>query len=425
VVAVAPASGSHAATGALDPTFGRQGVARVSLGSLKHCCPRPPNLVARQPGRGSLVTAQTDSGGGDPGFVVIARFDRRGRLDRSFGNGGLVVLGYSDAYFGGSQIVVRRDGRIVVGGTAFFYNPLAPPAGPLVLVQLTPDGAVDRSFGTDGYVTFAPAREQPAGSSMATYIHLLMTDDGGLLAAATASESGFEGTTSRTMLVRFNPDGSLDTNFGPDGTRPLRDAAGVWTRGFGGTLFGTGTFRASGGFGSAVYAFTPSGAPDPTFGQQGMAILPGANRVIRDIAVGDDGGPVVVAEENNGEDTLLLRFLSDGRPDRRFQRGCARPMRSSWRLGATALLADGTLVTARQHLGTGRRRRFFGRVLRLDRRGCLRRRRHHVRLSHVIIGEPFVDGRRKPLVAAIDPGVLADDRTNRPPRLLLMRLRRP
>lgn len=121
------ASGTLAAAPGLDPGFGDGGVARAPfrLEGPEGVSAYGGVPVARQPDGKRLVAAQLDYGEGEPSAAVVARFDRRGRLDRSFGRRGRLrllypgprdLLGGAQTTFTVASILVQRDGRIVLAG---------------------------------------------------------------------------------------------------------------------------------------------------------------------------------------------------------------------------------------------------------------------------------------------------------------------
>jgi uncharacterized delta-60 repeat protein len=104
---------------------------------------RIKDLTFDRQGRLLLAGAQDDR-------VAISRLLPDGRLDRSFGAGGLVrtrVGVYSEA----DRIGVEADGRIVVAGLSrpCPYGSECRRGGAIALRYL-PDGSLDRSFGDRG-----------------------------------------------------------------------------------------------------------------------------------------------------------------------------------------------------------------------------------------------------------------------------------
>ena len=141
-LAAAPAG---AAPGDLDPSFSNDG--RVST------LTSPDTFVARavavQPdGRIVVAGYSCDTGTcgptGDSSFRLV-RYTADGGLDTDFGMGGMVTTpigaGRSQAY----DVLVRPDGKIVVGGVASMD--LADP-GSFALARYLPDGRLDTGFGS-------------------------------------------------------------------------------------------------------------------------------------------------------------------------------------------------------------------------------------------------------------------------------------
>ncbi len=79
----------------------------------------------------------------------VFRLTSDGALDSSFGAGGKVQIdfGRSDADIG-NAVVVLPDGSVIVGGSS--NNAIGD--SDFALVMLTPDGAIDTNFGTDGFI---------------------------------------------------------------------------------------------------------------------------------------------------------------------------------------------------------------------------------------------------------------------------------
>src|SRR3954451_18503579 len=141
------AAPAAAGPGDLDPSFSNDG--RVST------LTSPDTFVARavavQPD-GRIVVAGYSCGTGtcgptgDSSFRIV-RYTADGGLDTDFGMGGMVTTpigaGRSQAY----DVLVRPDGRIVVGGVAS-RDPADP--GSFALAAYRPDGRLDPDFGVGG-----------------------------------------------------------------------------------------------------------------------------------------------------------------------------------------------------------------------------------------------------------------------------------
>ena len=134
-------------TGKLDRTFGERGVLRVPFreGALKMVvAPNGHILLALGERRGALF-GSTDE-------LVLADYMRAGRLDRSFGNGGIArsQLPTGPRYRSAIPTAITFDGSgdtIVVGEHSILTTDV--PAGDGFLARYTPHGR-DCSFGEGG-----------------------------------------------------------------------------------------------------------------------------------------------------------------------------------------------------------------------------------------------------------------------------------
>lgn len=139
--------------GTFDPRFGSQGMARVDASRQRGCrwCSVGQALARDRYGRiivsGAVLPNRptreftADQAGGQPAALV--RFRRNGKLDRSFGRGGVVSsrIAGNRGFRGGLGVAIQRNGRIVVAGQWF---------SKLALARYRPNGARDRSFFGNG-----------------------------------------------------------------------------------------------------------------------------------------------------------------------------------------------------------------------------------------------------------------------------------
>jgi uncharacterized delta-60 repeat protein len=132
--------------GELDPSFGSEGIARVTAA-------RPIGVrgVTIDPaGRILLLGTSSREPGKDDGAVVRLLAD--GTPDTGFGSGGVVTVGFDDLSPYGwdhfSEAVVQTDGRIVVMGRRETTWP--HENGLTLVVRLREDGTLDPSFDDDG-----------------------------------------------------------------------------------------------------------------------------------------------------------------------------------------------------------------------------------------------------------------------------------
>src|SRR5262249_8723979 len=129
--------------------------------------------------------------------AVVARYNADGTPDRTFDGDGLVVLDFGRHRGGAAAVAVQADGTAVIPGSdggAGLHVARSIPAGR----TFDGDGQVFASFGGLGVSATA----------------LAVQADGKLVVAGTWSVSG---TPYRTVLARYNRDGSADRTFDGDG----------------------------------------------------------------------------------------------------------------------------------------------------------------------------------------------------------------
>jgi uncharacterized delta-60 repeat protein len=291
--------------GRLDPSFGSGGIVLDQFG---------PNgqflglsAVAAGPA-GSIISAGlTELGYG------VARLRPDGSFDTSFGSGGVgeVDPGYATEV---NRVAVAPDGKILVAGRV---NDVQHASGGYALVRFNADGSLDRSFGSNGVIS--------GRFGWPDYVRGLVVQPDGKPVLMLKSES------VANLVLRYLPDGTLDPSFGTNGVAevhapPPTDLA----------LAPNGDLIVAGGGdnGSAemyAAAFLPNGEPDRAFGKDGMTVVPPwrdphprhqPSNWADTVTVQPDG-KVVLAGENDGGDATcgnseLARFLPNGRLDPNF-----------------------------------------------------------------------------------------------------------
>ena len=124
-----------------------------------------------------------------------------GDLDRTFGGDGTVVTDVGgDDY--PSDVVVQRDGKIVVVGVSFL-----PIGSAFVITRYTASGALDRTFGDGGI-------SRPDFGGLGWGMAVASQADGKIVVAGQGTRPG---GNFDFVLARYNADGSLDASFDGDG----------------------------------------------------------------------------------------------------------------------------------------------------------------------------------------------------------------
>jgi uncharacterized delta-60 repeat protein len=193
-----------------------------------------------------------------------------GALDESFGSGGVAtVAGAGMAGPLALQLLQNAGGveeRIVVATSVPHGSPT--PTWTASLLCLTPDGSLDTAFGESGVVTTAipGARDTFLG-------HVVIDGSHRIVAVGVLRLSG--GTENDILAVRYLENGTPDPDFADHGTLRQDWLVGHHTLSSvavhpNGTILAAGYTYAS-TYTLTTWRFTDSGAPDPSFGVDGMA----------------------------------------------------------------------------------------------------------------------------------------------------------
>ena len=88
--------------------------------------------------------------------LVVARFTQDGEVDTSFGSGGLVYVdaARTGESMEDARIAIQSDGRIVVGGTVVGTMAPSVPFRRIALARLTQEGQLDTRFAPGGVTSF-------------------------------------------------------------------------------------------------------------------------------------------------------------------------------------------------------------------------------------------------------------------------------
>jgi len=159
----------------------------------------------RRHGAVSLVvrgTAEASARQGEATVTTLVR-GKPGSIDTSFGVDGTFTFDKADSEATG--VVVRSDGKIVLGGRA---------GEELALVQLLEDGTVDASF-NEGATTI-----KPPGNGVLSTTNLVADGDGAISVVMLNSVDG--SVEPRAHVFRVTRSGAPDATFGTGGTGVVR-----------------------------------------------------------------------------------------------------------------------------------------------------------------------------------------------------------
>lgn len=241
------------AAGDLDTTFGTNGVTITHINGND----TPNGMALRADGK-FFVIAEADFMSSSQSVMLLYNAD--GTLDVSFGSSGVEVLTPFNVGFAGqaTAVALQSDGKPVVAG---FLNTGGNKN--FAVTRYFSDGSVDTGFGVNGVVTTPVSLsfdDEPTS--------LAIQSDGKIVAAGHTQNIDF-------ALVRYESDGTLDTNFGVGGVVttnfPIGSSGGVDVANdvivqSDGKIVAAG--RSAGRFGVARY--NNNGSLDSTFGVGGV-----------------------------------------------------------------------------------------------------------------------------------------------------------
>jgi uncharacterized delta-60 repeat protein len=263
-------------------------------------------------GREEAAPLPDGNWGGDD-FVAL-RYLPDGRLDRSFGTEGRVIVKFSDLGDSAQAVAIQPDGKIVLAGTAF---------GVVAFVRLNPDGSLDETFDGDG--GDANGKIELDDSNIESAQAVLITPDGKILGAGNS-----DGGT--VALIRLLADGSRDASFDGDSGTGNGEVISEWSIGYeifhSVALTDEGKILAAGAadgqdLHALVARYNDDGTSDGSFGDGGLVFTPGP-RDSATAVIPLPGGEVAVGGQSRGgdhSDIAIFALNSDGTFDTSAARG--------------------------------------------------------------------------------------------------------
>jgi len=308
--------------GTLDTSFGTGGLVALDFGNN---ITEFGNAIALQ-GDGKIVVAgEAVDSMANTNDCAVARYNPDGTFDTSFGAGGHVILdmGVGPSGFNYPDhcqaVAVQTDGKIVVAGTTDTPINLSDVA----VARLNADGTLDGTFGLTGVVL---SNLQPFSFDFGNAVAI--QPDGKIIVAGYSNIFG--PTRDDIAILRYNPDGSVDTGFGINGL-VLADFGNMSNYGNAVAIQPDGKIAVAGysvdliNFDKefTVARFNANGSVDSTFGSGGGVIteFDAVNNTPdegRSIALQSDGKIVVAGTIGGFPKFAMARYLNDGSLDFTF-----------------------------------------------------------------------------------------------------------
>jgi uncharacterized delta-60 repeat protein len=268
---------------------------------------------------GKIVATGTATTPGSTNFGTV-RLNANGTLDDTFGNGGIVVTDFLGGNDAASDVIVDKDGNVVVIGGA---TPFATGGGGYrrwVMARYTPAGTLDTTFDGGGDFSGKVSHDFQVAATAET---IVQQSDGKYLIGGLIDD--------QWTLARFENDGSLDATFGSGGKTTVPGLVGDPLADYGMAVQSDGKIVLGGHHVSdsgadaffAATRFLPDGTLDLNFGSDGVAITAapgdasGSDLVLqRDgkiLLVGGNGVLTLVRYENDLPDAPTFAVLgADG-----------------------------------------------------------------------------------------------------------------
>jgi uncharacterized delta-60 repeat protein len=288
--------------GSLDTSFGGEGYVVTDVATARW------GVALQSDGKIVAVGYVTVSPTSET--IAITRFNTNGTLDSTFGSGGKVLANIG--LYGltrGTAVAIQPDGKILISGTSAPFQTFPPvPLGYQgVVARYLNNGTLDSSFGNGGIFRLEMSDATKAQS-------LALQADGKVLIGGYRDSSN--GSLSpASLLVRLNPNGTLDTSWDTDGYA-LGTASASGPNLFSVAVPANGRVVAV-AEGNAVYRFNADGSPDTSFDGDGVRQTALESAVPYKVlaAVGDR---IIVVGTGPGNPFAISRFLSDGSLDNSF-----------------------------------------------------------------------------------------------------------
>ncbi len=282
---------------------------------MRHALPgrvhakRPICSVTARPKRISLVSAVVAY------FIVSLVYAAPGSLDLTFGfgNGKVITPITTNADDNAHAVVIQPDGKIVVVGACG-----TPTVRDFCVARFERSGALDTTFSSDGKSI------TPVGTGNSDAYAVAIQTDGKIVVAGQCGNVG----TRDFCLVRYNPNGTVNANFGSNGQVVTAvgtgdDALEAIAIQHDGKIVAAGTCALGGEDAFCVVRYNADGSLDTTFSGDGRVItsVTTDRDFARALALQADGKIVVAGYCGDTSVSVAfcaVRYLSTGTLDNSF-----------------------------------------------------------------------------------------------------------
>jgi uncharacterized delta-60 repeat protein len=296
---------------------------------------------------GNLVVAESFEVSGDP-VIKFRKYSPAGTLVSSFGTGGVLTIDKSSgtSLEEAHGIAELSDGSLIAIYTVRTFG--MSSSTQQYLLKLTSNGAIDTSFGTNGYGTIST-------SPNTNVRNLEVLTNGSVIVLVSTYGQG----ATINELKKFTSTGVADSAFGTSGTLTLSQSEYDFAVNSADSIFVGGS--TSGSSSSAtVKKYTSAGVLDTAWATSGVVTLTGVGSQGDSLSVmsvaTDASNKIYVAVrastmQSMNSTSKLFRLLADGTNDSSFGSGTLLSSPSSPYVQEILVLADGNVVLSSMNMG--------------------------------------------------------------------------
>lgn len=283
--------------------------------------------------------------------AIIQRYLSNGILDNTFGVDGIDKISIKDKAAILNQIAIQSDGQIIGVGTLYIYDSRLITEEDMFTIRLNTDGSLDHNFGNQGKLISDFGSDERSRD-------IAIQNDGKILLAGEI----FNGLDFDIVVVRYNPNGSLDTSFNKTG-KVITDAESsefaksISIQSDGRIVVG-GIRYNDNNADIILIRYNPDGSIDKSFDTDGKVITDlGFDEQTKDLSIYPNGKIVLGADyyDTAQSDIAILRYNIDGSLDKSFNATGIVFFDTGYDeyIGALNLQGDDKiLVTGNQYKGT-------------------------------------------------------------------------
>jgi uncharacterized delta-60 repeat protein/LPXTG-motif cell wall-anchored protein len=202
------------ASGSLDNTFGTSGIKDMTNVSIGGQSLRIDTMHPGVAGPSGTFFFQARLNDGNYTRGIV-KFTAAGALDTTFGQDGFVAVPFPSGFeMNMPSFDADGAGNVYVGTS----NSNTSDA---VVAKFSSNGVADQSFGTNGLLTV------DTSSAPVEYVSQIEFIDGKLLASIVSGDTGWQGVKKVTAVIRLNTNGALDASFGTGGKATITGSSKV------------------------------------------------------------------------------------------------------------------------------------------------------------------------------------------------------